>query len=415
MSKALFLGAEFQGIDDNGNPLAGGLVYFYEATTTTDKDVFTDSTLNTKHFQPVVLDANGRAAIWMTGNYKVVLRDSAGVLIYDEDNVNTEASSVTTSILNNSGSVPLNGSFELDNIISGTPDYWAPTPYTNGSVGIDTSNQIHGLKCLKFTATDSNGAGEVICDRFDTHGGGEIELRFSYFTTDANLYVKVELLYANAADNAFTSSTPHVLSGSNPLTWTEYTYKENVPSGMVRGWIRITVLSSTATLPAYCYFDHVTVIENPSGATAFRGALAFTSVDISIPNGTPTYLNLNSTEYSTDLIHVLTAGSRLTVPSGVTKVRLSYKVLFEAGTGSIRIADIHKNKNPFYTGRISEMRAPVVAATRSGTTTSGTTSVINVVSGDYFEIQVYQNESASVPVIAVGGGHNTWFAMEIIE
>ena len=73
--------------DNNGVPLAGGLVYTYTAGTDTPKATFTDYTEGTDAANPVVLDAYGRATIWITGSYKFVVRDSAGVLIKTTDNV----------------------------------------------------------------------------------------------------------------------------------------------------------------------------------------------------------------------------------------------------------------------------------------------------------------------------------------
>lgn len=77
-----------QYFDNNGAPLNGGLVYTYDAGTTTPKATYTDETEDTANANPVVLDANGRADIWLgAGNYKLELRTSADVLIKTVDNV----------------------------------------------------------------------------------------------------------------------------------------------------------------------------------------------------------------------------------------------------------------------------------------------------------------------------------------
>lgn len=77
-----------QYLDNNGDPLSGGLVYTYDAGTTTPKATYTDDTEDTANPNPVVLDANGRADIWLgSGNYKLELRTSANVLIKTVDNV----------------------------------------------------------------------------------------------------------------------------------------------------------------------------------------------------------------------------------------------------------------------------------------------------------------------------------------
>lgn len=74
-----------QFFDSNGDPLSGGKVYFYEAGTTTPKDTFTDQTGDTANANPVILDAAGRAQIWMSGSYKVVVKDSSDVTIDTTD------------------------------------------------------------------------------------------------------------------------------------------------------------------------------------------------------------------------------------------------------------------------------------------------------------------------------------------
>ena len=74
--------------DANGNLLAGGYLYFYEAGTSTPKLVYQDSSLTIPHAQPVVLDANGRAKVYLeAGGYKVIVQDSLGVQQYSFDNV----------------------------------------------------------------------------------------------------------------------------------------------------------------------------------------------------------------------------------------------------------------------------------------------------------------------------------------
>ncbi len=414
MSKAFFLGAEFQGIDDNGNPLAGGLVYFYEAATTTDKDVFTDSTLNTKHFQPVVLDANGRAAIWMTGNYKVVLRDSTGVLIYDEDNVNTETSSLTNTILNNSGSAPANGSFELDDIISGTPDYWTLTPNTNGSVAIDTANKAHGLQSLKFTSTDANGAGEALSDAFNVLAGGSIGLKFSYFSSSATTLNIVTIIYDDGTGAWGSAQIPHTFAAGNPTSWTEYIYTLTVPATAVQAkvWLQ-SVVSGGTTMVGTTTFDNVVVAASSATTNAFRGALAFSSVDIAKAPNSLGYLALDSNVYSTDSIHDLSDNTKLTVPAGVTRVRISYQVVYAAGSTGIRSATIKKNITAEIPGNSFNERAVVLATVNPKTVVSGVSAVTTVVGGDYFQLQLYQDDSISITI--TGESVNTWFAMEIIE
>ena len=62
--------------------LAGGRLYFYEAGTTTPKPVYADYQMTTPLVNPVVLDAAGKATIFLgDGGYKVVLTDEFGAQI----------------------------------------------------------------------------------------------------------------------------------------------------------------------------------------------------------------------------------------------------------------------------------------------------------------------------------------------
>ena len=84
-------GAGWQFFDNSGVPLAGGLLYSYEAGTTTPAPTYTTSQGNIANTNPIVLDAAGRppSEIWLEGGiqYKLVLKTSAGVLLWTMDNI----------------------------------------------------------------------------------------------------------------------------------------------------------------------------------------------------------------------------------------------------------------------------------------------------------------------------------------
>lgn len=87
--QALFLGGTCQLFDDLGAPLAGGKVYFFEPGTSTPKDTYSDSDLSVPNANPVVLDAAGRATIYLSGDYKYRLDTSLDVQVDEQDNINT--------------------------------------------------------------------------------------------------------------------------------------------------------------------------------------------------------------------------------------------------------------------------------------------------------------------------------------
>lgn len=68
-----------------GDFLSGGLLYVYDANTSTPSTVYEDSGLTLSQSNPAELDSGGRVpAIWVAdGNYRLVLRNSAGVTQFD--------------------------------------------------------------------------------------------------------------------------------------------------------------------------------------------------------------------------------------------------------------------------------------------------------------------------------------------
>lgn len=81
---SLLPNGEQQFIDANGVPLAGGKVYFYVPDTLTPKTTWQDQGETIPNSNPVRLDAAGRAVIWGEGNYRQIVKDALGNLIWDQ-------------------------------------------------------------------------------------------------------------------------------------------------------------------------------------------------------------------------------------------------------------------------------------------------------------------------------------------
>jgi hypothetical protein len=73
-----------QFFDNNGVPLNGGSVTFYIPNTTTFKNTYQDEALTILNTNPVVLDSAGRAVIWGAGDFRQIVKDSAGNTIWDQ-------------------------------------------------------------------------------------------------------------------------------------------------------------------------------------------------------------------------------------------------------------------------------------------------------------------------------------------
>ena len=125
-----------QFFDNNGLPLAGGLLYQYQAGSSTPLATYTTNNGTTPNSNPIVLDTAGRTPqeIWMqTGyTYKFILQTSAGTTLQTLDNLypilQTSASTASSPFIagmiliwsGSLGSVP--SGWVLCNGSNGTPD-----------------------------------------------------------------------------------------------------------------------------------------------------------------------------------------------------------------------------------------------------------------------------------------------------
>ena len=78
-----------QQLDTQGRPLAGGLLYFFQAGTTNPQNAFLDSALTLPHPNPITLSADGRVPQFYLadGQIKIRLANAAGVTIVAADNL----------------------------------------------------------------------------------------------------------------------------------------------------------------------------------------------------------------------------------------------------------------------------------------------------------------------------------------
>jgi hypothetical protein len=77
-----------QFVDQNGLPYAGGQLFSYTAGTSTPQVTYTDETGATPNTNPIILDAAGRANVWLgSGAYKFVLEDVNSNVIWTVDQV----------------------------------------------------------------------------------------------------------------------------------------------------------------------------------------------------------------------------------------------------------------------------------------------------------------------------------------
>lgn len=145
---------------------------------------------------------------------------------------------------------------------------------------------------------------------------------------------------------------------------------------------------------------------------AYRGALVRKTGNQALSTGFPgDVLTWDAEEYDTDTIHDnATNNSRLTVPTGVTKIRLSANVRFAAVDTDDKFIGFFKNGTTSVYGLAKSIGNGSSANTDRRNMTS---AVISVVAGDYFEVTAWAGVSGTV--LGGTGNEETWFAMEIVE
>ena len=116
-----YFGGGGQILDNNGVPLRGGRLYFYEPGTATFKTTYTDSTLSTPNASPVPLNAEGRALVWLSGDYDVEIWSGVqGVgnafQVRTQDNINPDTDPQATNFPGNIGGL-------IPNIDAGDTDH----------------------------------------------------------------------------------------------------------------------------------------------------------------------------------------------------------------------------------------------------------------------------------------------------
>jgi hypothetical protein len=140
-------------------------------------------------------------------------------------------------------------------------------------------------------------------------------------------------------------------------------------------------------------------------ASAFKGALVkLASAYTGHPATTYTAIPFDAEEYDTDGFHDNTTNNtRLTIPAGISKIRLTGNTKSDPGAGAF-IVQIYKNG--------AEYSLSPSVRVDSATSNMGLnicSPVLNVIEGDYFELNVFCNSGKTFNTT------QTWFSIEVIE
>lgn len=83
------IGPKFYAWDRNGKPLAFGKLYTYQARTNTPKPTYQSEDQQVENTNPVILNGEGYADVYLDGSYKMVLKDDKENEIWSSDPVSS--------------------------------------------------------------------------------------------------------------------------------------------------------------------------------------------------------------------------------------------------------------------------------------------------------------------------------------
>lgn len=221
-----------QELDDNGDPLSGGFVYFYEAGTSTPKTAYTSEDESVALANPATLDADGRIEVWLgDGAYKIRLFDSDLNLIDERDNITGDSANTFGANVEEVSSNTLVTSAYKNYLIVGTGTInltllaaadagegfvFSVQNHGSGTITVDpdASETINGASTLTISAGTS---AIIICDGSEWFALGTIgpnsigttELEDSSVTAD-----KIE-----ASQRWYTGDGKLTLSSTAPTGW----------------------------------------------------------------------------------------------------------------------------------------------------------------------------------------------------
>lgn len=283
MSIKAFEGGKVQLFDkDTGDFLSLGKVYVYEPGTTTLKSSYTTSALTVANANPVILDAYGRAEIWVSGNAKFLVQDANGGSEYEVDNYNRDSSDSVSGY-----NLAENGSFEDDAESDGTPDNWTLTLYTGGTKLLDTTVSSHGAQSLKFTSTGSGG-GYATQTNFQQVGADKVYLvRFKLNSSVADVRNLVLVKWYDLDEVFISNTTVYDDSATNPTTFTTKQAVVTAPATAAFAKLELYGCHSSDATAGSTWFDEVeftnaVLIDADNtftGANTFTGSRTISSTD----------------------------------------------------------------------------------------------------------------------------------------
>lgn len=211
---------KFTGLDNEGNPLVGGKVFTYQAGTTTPATTYTDQALTVPNTNPIILDAGGRATVYLAAaSYKFIVKDADGATIYSQDDIQSVGSIV--------GSVP----GEIASLDGSPESQITGTSYPSGA----TYDKLHaGTSTIPIDSADI--LGSVLLDVMlltQPTGDGNTVTVGLFNLTDAPDTAIVEIAVNDDVGGRHSSvAIPFAAAGATKV----YGIKSKVSAGYAYAW-----------------------------------------------------------------------------------------------------------------------------------------------------------------------------------
>jgi hypothetical protein len=290
-----------------------------------------------------------------TGKADKTITITAGVGLSGGGNLSADRTIDLDATLNDLTDVDTSGAAS-GNVLTFDGSQWEPAAPTGGG------GSFRG--CLVHKAADHTAA--------------------NYSATDTIINWDTESYDTDNIHSDITSTVTITIASPGVVTWTGHTFNNGEP----------IILTTTGALPTGLTANTIYYIVS-AAANTFRLALT--------PGGAA--INTSGTQSGT---HTGKNQSRLTVPSGVTKVRLGYSFTMTNVTGGSDCwGQLLKNNTGSYVGSafstidVSHISPRIIAWS----------PVLSVTAGDYFEVMLNVSGDNSITLYA----NFSWMAMEIIE
>jgi hypothetical protein len=194
-----------QFFDDNGVPLAGGLIYTYQAGSSTPLATYTTNGGTIANSNPIVLDASGRtpAEIWLfTGfSYKFVLKNADDVLIQTLDNIYPILQDAPSS----SASIPSGGIILWSGSTGSVPSGWYLCDGTNGTPDLRNSFIVGAGDTYAVNATGGTADAVVVSHTHTVIDPGHTH-NTNVYVTDSSAQGGNSAVRVNAGNASTTTS-----------------------------------------------------------------------------------------------------------------------------------------------------------------------------------------------------------------